>query len=85
MKSGLSLRIHGVFVMLLAAPVSLWAHPGHEHPVTPPGHPMHWLIEPGHVLQGLALACITFVSYKSGRYLRAAFEHLTPVRGKARR
>lgn len=86
MKSGLLLRARVVSIALLAAPVSLvWAHPGHEHPVTPPGSPLHMLVEPEHVIQVLALAGIVVVSYKVGQCLHAAFARLTLHRQKARR
>jgi hypothetical protein len=86
MKYGLSLRARAVAIALLAAPVSqIWAHPGHEHPVVPPGHPLHGFLEPQHLLQGLGLALIALVSYKAGRGLHAAFDRLSLIRQKARR
>ncbi len=51
--------------LLAATSSSAWAHPGHEHPVTPPEHPMHWFIEPEHVAGWIGIACVVVVFLKA--------------------
>ena len=86
MITGLSMRARAVSIALVACPVTIaWGHPGHEHPVTPAGHPMHWFIEPDHALQALGLLCVACVSYKLGKNLRGVFEGIALRRQKASR
>lgn len=62
MTSRISLPAIAAFLALTS---SVWAHPGHEHPVTPPENPAHWFIEPEHLLSWAGIACVVAVFYKA--------------------
>ena len=53
-----------VMAALFANASAAWAHPGHEHPVTPPQSPMHWFVEPSHVMEWMGILCVAFTFYK---------------------
>jgi hypothetical protein len=52
-------------VVFLGTTASALAHPGHQHPVTPPEHPLHWFIEPQHLLGWIGLACVVLAFGKA--------------------
>ena len=61
--SSCSLAASVAVLSLTASPA--WAHPGHEHPVTPPNSPMHWFLEPQHFLGWVGIACVLIAFYKA--------------------
>ncbi len=86
MKQGRPLRTRILSLLLLAAPASMaFAHPGHDHAITPPGHPLHFVIEPFHLMQGLALVALGAASFAAGQALRAGCHRLSLLRLKDRR
>lgn len=61
-SSGLLHR--SIYALAAGLPSALLAHPGHEHPVTPPQHAMHWVIEPQHFIGWAGFGCIVWVAVK---------------------
>jgi hypothetical protein len=50
--------------LVAAASSTVMAHPGHEHALTPPQHPLHMVIEPQHFTGWFGTACLAFVAVK---------------------
>ncbi|MDB6137112.1 MAG: hypothetical protein JWO94_184, partial [Verrucomicrobiaceae bacterium] len=68
-----------VAAAIVAGASSAWAHPGHEHPVTPPGSPLHWFLEPEHLLNWAGMAAVIVIFYKTRRYWLPQPAKETPV------